>query len=171
MTQRMVWGGRREEGSGWGTHVYLWRIHFDIWQNQYNIVKLKKKRRSLWNLPDGRDWLRGKLGLMGWAMVSYTLMQFSVDGQGCVPSLLFDLRPHCGGGSEDNGSLLQKVPCTHCCTECPNPAPGHHRPMSLPETPRRSRASVGQSLMGSLLLSPGPGVHKSLFVPSKSLFP
>ena len=39
----MVWGGRREEGSGWGTHVYLWRIHFDIWQNQYNIVKFKNK--------------------------------------------------------------------------------------------------------------------------------
>ena len=29
----MVWGGIGEEGSGWGTHVYLWRIHFDIWQN------------------------------------------------------------------------------------------------------------------------------------------
>ena len=27
------WGGRREEGSGWGTHVYLWRIRFDVWQN------------------------------------------------------------------------------------------------------------------------------------------
>ena len=38
----MVCGGRREEGSGWGTHVYLWQIHFDIWQNQYNIVKLNK---------------------------------------------------------------------------------------------------------------------------------
>ena len=38
----MVWGGRREEGSGWGTHVYLGQIHFDIWQNQYNIVKLNK---------------------------------------------------------------------------------------------------------------------------------
>ena len=38
----MVWGGRREEGSGWGTHIYLWQIHFDIWQNQYNIVKLNK---------------------------------------------------------------------------------------------------------------------------------
>ena len=25
--------GGREEGSGWGTHVYLWQIHFDIWQN------------------------------------------------------------------------------------------------------------------------------------------
>ena len=36
-------GGRREEGSGWGTHVYLWRIHVDIWQTQYNIVKLKNK--------------------------------------------------------------------------------------------------------------------------------
>ena len=39
----MVWGGRREEGSGWGTHVYLWRIHFDIWQNKYNYVKFKNK--------------------------------------------------------------------------------------------------------------------------------
>ena len=42
----MVWGGRTEEGSGWGTRVYLWRIHVDIWQNQYNIVKLKKKKNS-----------------------------------------------------------------------------------------------------------------------------
>ena len=39
----MVWGGRREEGSEWGTHVYLWWIHFDIWQNQHNIVKFKNK--------------------------------------------------------------------------------------------------------------------------------
>ena len=42
----MVWGGRREEGSGWGTHVYLWRIHFNIWQNLYNIVKFKKKKKK-----------------------------------------------------------------------------------------------------------------------------
>ena len=32
----------KEEGPGCGTHVYLWQIHFDIWQNQYNIVKLNK---------------------------------------------------------------------------------------------------------------------------------
>ena len=34
--------GREEPGrgqSGWGTCVYLWRIHVDVWQNQYNIVK------------------------------------------------------------------------------------------------------------------------------------
>ena len=29
--------------ESWGTHVYLWQIHFDIRQNQYNIVKLKNK--------------------------------------------------------------------------------------------------------------------------------
>ena len=44
----------REKGSGWGTHVYLWQIHFDIWQNQYNIVKLnkikltKKNKKRIW---------------------------------------------------------------------------------------------------------------------------
>ena len=42
----MVQGGRREEGSGWGTRVYLWGIHVDIWQNQYNIVKFKKKKKT-----------------------------------------------------------------------------------------------------------------------------
>ena len=44
MTQRD--GTGREEGSAWGTHVYLWRIHVDIWQNQYNIVKLKNKIKN-----------------------------------------------------------------------------------------------------------------------------
>ena len=28
------------------THVYLWRIHFDIWQNQYNSVKFKNKKNK-----------------------------------------------------------------------------------------------------------------------------
>ena len=37
----------------------------------------------------------------------------------------------------------------------PNPAAGHHQPMPLPETPGHSRASLGQSLVGSLLLCPG----------------
>jgi len=35
-------GGRRVQD---GEHTYLWRIHVDIWQNQYNIVKLKKKKK------------------------------------------------------------------------------------------------------------------------------
>ena len=35
----MVWGERWDGGSGWGTRVRLWRIHVDVWQNQYNILK------------------------------------------------------------------------------------------------------------------------------------
>ena len=53
----------------------------------------------------------------------------------------------------------------------PNPVAGHHQPTPPPETPGHSQASLGQSLVGSLLLSLGPGAHKVLFVPSKSLFP
>ena len=37
--------------------------------------------------------------------------------------------------------------------------------------PGHSRASLGQSLVGSLFFLLGPGAHKVLFVPSKSLFP
>ena len=37
----------------------------------------------------------------------------------------------------------------------PNPAAGHHQPTPPPETPRHPQASLGQSLMGLLLLSPG----------------
>ena len=29
----------RSGDSGWGIHVHPWRIHVDVWQNQYNIVK------------------------------------------------------------------------------------------------------------------------------------
>ena len=28
----MGWGGRRERGSGWGTHVNPWLIHVNVWQ-------------------------------------------------------------------------------------------------------------------------------------------
>ena len=84
---------------------------------------------------------------MGGAILSKCLIQFSVDGQGCVPLLLLHLRPNYGGGNEDNGGLLQKVPCLHCCTQCPDPAAGHHRPTLLPELPGHSQASLGHSLV------------------------
>ena len=108
-------------------------------------------------LPDGSDWLWGNLGLvlMGGAILSKSLIQFSVDGWACVPLLWFDLRPNYGGGNEDNGDLLQKVPCIHSCTHCPQNAAGHSRPMPLPEIPGHPWASLGQPLVESLLLSLG----------------
>ena len=65
----------------------------------------------------------GELGLvlMGRAMLSKSLIQFSVDEQGFVSSLLLDLRPNHGGDNEDNGNLLQKVPCRYCCSQCLRP--------------------------------------------------
>ena len=85
-------------------------------------------------------------------MLSISLTQFSVDRWDCVPSLLFDLRPNYGGGHEDNGDLLQKVPCPAAC-RAPNPCSRPPLPMPPPGTPGHSRASLGQSLVESLLLS------------------
>ena len=52
------------------------------------------KIRGLWKLPDGRHWLKGKPGLVliGRAMLSKSLIQFSIYGWGCVLSLLSTLR-------------------------------------------------------------------------------
>ena len=109
--------------------------------------------RGLWKFPFGRNW--GKLGLvlMGETMLSKSLIQFSVDGQGCVPCLMFDLIPNYGEGNKANGNFLQKVPCTHCHTQCSSPAACHNWPTPPPETPGHSQANLGQSLVGSLLLS------------------
>ena len=30
-----------------GSHVHPWWIHVNVWQNQYSIVKLKKKKQNL----------------------------------------------------------------------------------------------------------------------------
>ena len=111
----------------------------------------------------GGNWV-----LFWWVGLCSSLIQFSVDGRGCVPSLLFDLRPNYGGVHEDNGDLLQKVQCRHCHTQCPRLC---SRPPTPPlETPGHSRASLGQSLVGSLLLSPGSWCTQA-FVCAKSLFP
>ena len=59
-----------------------------------------------------------------------------------VPSLLFDPRPNYGGGSEDNGDFLQKVPGTHCCTQYPQPC---SRPPPTHASARHSWTLTGKS--------------------------
>ena len=88
----------------------------------------------------------GKLGLvlMGVAMLSKSLTQLSIDGQSCVPSLLFDLRLNYGGGNEDNGDLLQRSHVYTATLSVPDPVAGHLQPTSLPETPGHSQASLGK---------------------------
>ena len=99
---------------------------------------------------------------MGRAMLCKSLIQFSVDGRGCVSSLLFDLKPNYGGGNEYNGCH------THYPQPCSRPLPTH---TSTGDSWILSGKSGSVSCGGhcSFLLS--PGVHQVLFVPSKSLLP
>ena len=112
--------------------------------------------KGLWKFPDGKDWLRGNWFLYdGWARFSKSLIQFSVDGWGCVPSLLFNLRPSYGGGNEDSGVLLQNIPCRHCYTQWPQPC---IRPPLTYASTRDFWTLMGKSgsvSCGPLLLSPG----------------
>ena len=81
-------------------------------------------------LTEASSWERltkGRLGLvlMGRAMLSKSLIQFYVNRRGHISSLLFDLRPNYGGGNEDNGDLLQRVPCGTAALSAAHPAAGH----------------------------------------------
>ena len=50
----MGWGGRREGGSGWKTHVNPWLIHVNVWQKprQYckvislQLIKIHEKKNK-----------------------------------------------------------------------------------------------------------------------------
>ena len=104
---------------------------------------------------------------MGKAMLSKSLIQFSVDRQGCLPSLLFDLRPNYVVDKEDNGDFPHKV--LLLCA--PNPAEATTNPWlcwRLPDTHGQVCVSLLRGHCSFLL---DPGAHKVLFVPSKSLFP
>ena len=59
---------------------------------------------------------------MGRAMLSKSIIQFSVDGRGCVPSLSFDLRPNYGGGNEDKGDSFRRPHKGTAALSAPDPA-------------------------------------------------
>ena len=97
----------------------------------HSVCLLRDKDERLMEASWWERMTAGKLGLilMGRVMLSKSLIQFSVDGWGCVPSLFFDPRPNYGGGNEDNDDLLQKISCMQCHTQCPwlcrRPLPTH----------------------------------------------
>ena len=110
-------------------------------------------KELLWKLLDERNWLWENLDLvLIGAMLSISLIQFSVDGWSCVPSLLFGLRPNYGWG---NGDLLQMNLGQHYCIQCPWLCGRRCQPLPPTETPGHSQASLVQSFVGSLLLFPG----------------
>ena len=88
-------------------------------------------------------------------MLSKSLTQISIDGWSCVLSLLFTWGQTM---VEVIKIMVTSIKRSHACTvtlSAPNPAAGHHQPTPPPETPGHSLASLGQSVLGSLLLSSG----------------
>ena len=102
--------------------------------------------------------------LVGMAMLSKSLFQFSADGWGCIPD-------------RGNRDLLQKdlgqhvVPPRTAAGSVPDPTADHCGPKSAPETPKLAGKS-GSVSCGVTVLSPGSWcTHGSFCAFQESLFP
>ena len=88
-------------------------------------------------------------------MFSKSLIQFYVEGWGCVPSLLFTWGQTMVEVMKIMVTSFKRSHAGTAAFSAPRPAADHCRPTHPPETPRHLQASLGQSLVGSLLLFPG----------------
>ena len=106
-----------------------------------------------------------------WPMLSKSLIQFSVDGQGCVPSLLLTWNQTMVEVMKTTETSFQRSHSRTAALSAPDPAAGHSLPRlhwRLLDTHRQVWVSL---LWGRCSILLGPGVNKVFFVPSKSLFP
>ena len=128
---------------------FLW-----LWFS-FGLLSDKDKR-----LMEASWWERLTVGETGsWsagqAMLSKSLIQFSVDGRAVFP-------PCCLAWDQTMVEVMKmmelpsKVPCTHCCTHCPQLC---IRPLLTHASARDSWTLTGKPgpvcLVGTLLLSPG----------------
>ena len=67
----MGWGGRRDRGSGWGTHVNPWLMHVNVWPKplvQYcklislQLIKINGKKKTLIKCLHLNDLDKGSFG-------------------------------------------------------------------------------------------------------------
>ena len=121
------------------------------------ICPLMGMARGLWKIPDGRtDW--GINWVLFWWVgpCSVNLQSnFLLKGGAVFPPCYLTWGQIM---VEVMKIMLTSFKRSHACSatlSAPNPAAGHHQPPVLPETPIHSLASLGQSLMESLLLFPG----------------
>ena len=96
---------------------------------------------------------------MGGAILRKSLIQFSVDGWGCVPSLSFDLMPNYGGGNEDNGTSFERS----------HDALLHSAPLTLLTRTSTGDTQTLKGRSGSVYVG-SPGGRKVLFEPFKHLW-
>ena len=107
----------------------------------------------------------------GRVLLSKSLIQFSIDGWSCVPSLLFTWGQTM---VEVMKIMVISIKRPHACTatvRAPNPAAGHHRPTPLPKTPRHPQAKSRTDSCGVTVPFSWVLVHKVLLCPLRVYFP
>ena len=126
---------------------------------------------------NGRYWWWLELCVFWWAELSKTLIHLTVDGWGCVPSLLVvwpEATQHWSlpglfGGANDRlweGSCQGVLPRTSAASVLvPKVSHSPPPPPPLQETLQHLQVGLVQSPLESLLL--GPDAHTTLYVPSK----
>ena len=105
-----------------------------------------------------------KAGILKWFAIPFSSYSLSLS-----PCYLPEAK--LWWSNEDNGDLLQKVPCSHCYTQCLQPC---SRPVPTHISAGDSWTLSGKSgsvSCGVIATFSWVLVHKFLFVPSKSLFP
>ena len=74
-----------------------------------------------------------------------------------LPPIPIYLWPNYGGGNEDNGDFLQRIPCIYCYTQCPQPCsrpPLTHGSIGDSWRLTGKSGSVSHGVTASLLLGP-----------------
>ena len=108
---------------------------------------------------------------MGRAMHSKSLIQFSVEGWSCVSSLLFTWGQTMMEVMKIMVTSFKRSHAGTAAVSSPNPAAGHRRSTPPLETPGQSQASLGQPLVGSLLLLLGSWCTWFCLCPPRVYFP
>ena len=107
---------------------------------------------GLLKLPGGRG-----QELIGGAMLSKLLIQFSVYVWSCVPSLLFSWGQTMVNVMKIRVTFHKRSHAYSAILNAPNIVASHHQPTPPLKIPWHPQASLGRSPAGSLLLSFGPG--------------
>ena len=114
----MGWGGRWEEGSGWGTHVNPWLIHVNVWQKplQYckviglQLIKINGKKKYVPSLnlvwykkliePGGENIMNIPSIFNGLTQTSYRSSTVAIPP---LPKSKFGIFSQCSSAAKDGG--------------------------------------------------------------------
>jgi len=137
--------------------VHVIRLVSFLWLCFHSVCPLMEKGKRFREASWWEGLTEGEIGLvlMGGAMLSKSLIQFSVDGWGCVPSLLFTWGETMVEVMKIMATSFKRSHAQHCCAQWSKPC---SRPLPTHGSTRDAwtlTGSQGQSLVGSLLLSPG----------------